>query len=479
MAMAMGRRRGKQAALFVPHQQLRSGGHAFYAALDRVLRTAGFDAFVEAQCARFYAARMGRPSVAPGVYFRCLLVGYFEGLDSERGIAWRVADSLSLREFLGLTLDTAPPDHSTLSRTRRLLDLETHRAVFTWILGVLATAGLVKGTTVGIDATTLEANAALRSLVRRADGQSYEAFLTGLAQASGIATPTRADLARLDRRRPKKGSNAEWVNPHEPDAQITKMKDGQTHLAHKQEQAVDLETGAVLAVTLAGGTAHDTQTLGSTLAAANTTLQAVRAQVDVSTATGVAAQVANAVADKGYHSNAVMLALATAGVRSYIAEPERGRRCWDRKPAERDAVYRNRRRIRGAHGKALLRSRGELLERPFAHALETGGMRRTHLRRHENILKRLLIHLGGLNLGLLMRTRFGIGTPRGLQGRADGLAAFLPTLWRLWDAVVAMWVRSSRPRPTLDAFPPPQTGWPAIATSGEARLAVAVFTTGC
>ena len=201
--------------------------------------------------------------MAPGVYFRCLLVGYFEGLDSERGIAWRVADSLSLREFLGLALDTLPPDHSTLSRTRRLLDLETHRAVFTWILGVLATAGLVKGTTVGIDATTLEANAALRSLVRRADGQSYEAFLTGLAQASGIATPTRADLARLDRRRPKKGSNAEWVNPHEPDAQITKMKDGQTHLAHKQEQAVDLETGAVLAVTLAGGTAHDTQTLGA------------------------------------------------------------------------------------------------------------------------------------------------------------------------------------------------------------------------
>jgi hypothetical protein len=193
----------------------------------------------------------------------------------------------------------------------------------------------------------------------------------------------------------------------------------------------------------------------------------------------VAPTVANAVADKGCHSNAVMLALATAGVRSYIAEPERGRRCWDGKPAERDAVYRNRRRIRGAHGKALLRSRGELLERPFAHALETSGMRRTHLRRHENILKRLLIHLGGLNLGLLMRTRFGIGTPRGLQGRADGLAAFLPTLWRLWDAVVAMWVGSSRPRPTLDAFPPPQTGWPAIATSGEARLAVAVFTTGC
>ena len=199
--MAMGRRRAKQEALFVPHRQLRNEGHPFYAALERVLHREGFDAFVEVQCASFYAARMGRPSVAPGIYFRCLMVGYFEGLGSERGIAGRVADSLSLRQFLGLPLSTPPPDHSTLSRTRRLLALETHGAVFTWILGVLATAGLVKGETVGIDATTLEANAALRSIVRRADGQSYEAFLTELAQASGIATPTREDLARLDRKR--------------------------------------------------------------------------------------------------------------------------------------------------------------------------------------------------------------------------------------------------------------------------------------
>ena len=268
----MGRRRAKQEALFVPHQQLRNAGHPFYAALERTLVSEGFDAFVETQCAGFYAIRMGRPSVAPGLYFRCLLIGYFEGLGSERGIAWRVADSLSLRQFVGLPLSTPPPDHSTLSRTRRLLDLETHRAVFTWILGVLAGAGLVKGTTVGVDATTLEANAALRSIVRRDDGQSYEAFLTDLAQASGIATPMRADLARLDRQRPKKGSNDDWTHPDDPDAHITKMKDGQTHLAHKQEQAVDLETGAVLAVTLAGGTVHDTQTLGPTLAAANATL---------------------------------------------------------------------------------------------------------------------------------------------------------------------------------------------------------------
>jgi len=436
--MAMGRRRAKQERLFVPHQQMRSAGHPFYAALERTLTTESFDAFVEAECARFYAARQGRPSLAPGVYFRCLLVGYFEGLDSERGIAWRVADSLSLRAFLGLALPEPPPDHSTISRTRRLLDLETHRAVFTWILGVLARAGLVKGETVGVDATTLEANAALRSIVRRVDGQTYEAYLRELATASGIATPTRADLAKLDRRRPKKGSNDDWTHPDEPDAHITKMKDGRTHLAHKQEQAVDLDTGAVLAVTLAAGTAHDTHTLAATVSEANAALAVVRAQ---SGAAAVAAQVVNAVADKGYHSNAMLVGLAAVGMRTYIAEPERGRRCWAGKTAERDAVYANRRRIRGAYGKALLRSRGELLERPFAHALETGAMRRTHLRRHANILKRLWVHFGGVNLGLFMRTRYGVGTPRGLQGRPALLAALGAALARVTDVLIAAWHR--------------------------------------
>jgi transposase len=474
--MAMGRRRARQEALFVPHQQVRSAGHPFYAALDRTLTAAGFDPFVETECARFYAARQGRPSIAPGVYFRCLLVGYFEGLDSERGIAWRVADSLSLRAFLGLALDTIPPDHSTISRTRRLLDLETHRAVFAWILGVLARAGLVKGETVGVDATTLEANAALRSIVRRADGQTYEAYLRGLAQASGIETPTRADLAKLDRTRPKKGSNDDWTHPDDPDAHITKMKDGRTHLAHKQEQAVDLDTGAVLAVTLAGGTAHDTHTLAGTLSETTATMATVRPASAGAPAAIVAAQVANTVADKGYHSNAVMAGLAAVGLRSYIAEPERGRRCWAGKLAERDAVYANRRRVRGAHGKALLRSRGELLERPFAHALETGGMRRTHLRRHANILKRLLVHFGGVNLGLLMRTRFGIGTPRGLQSRRATIAALVAALLRATEAVIAARAQWHAPgtwrsAPTVRVAPP----W----TSPASAFQIAASATGC
>jgi transposase len=474
--MAMGRRRARQERLFVPHQQVQSAGHPFYAALERTLTAEGFDAFVEAQCARFYAERQGRPSLAPGVYFRCLLVGYFEGLDSERGIAWRVADSLSLRAFLGLPLPEVPPDHSTISRTRRLLDLETHRAVFTWILGVLVRAGLVKGETVGVDATTLEANAALRSIVRRADGQTYEEYLRDLARASGIATPTRADLAKLDRTRPKKGSNDDWTHPGEPDAHITKMKDGRTHLAHKQEQAVDLDTGAVLAITLAGGTAHDTHTLAGTLSEVNATLAVVREE---SGTAAVAPHVSNAVADKGYHSNAVMVGLAGVGIRSYIAEPERGRRHWAGKTAERDAVYANRRRVRGEHGKALLRSRGELLERPFAHALETGGMRRTHLRRHENILKRLCVHFGGVNLGLLMRTRYGVGTPRGLQGRPALLAALGAAFARVADALLAAWRRRQAPGaadPSLWYVGEPVFTRPVSTAPG---YPIAAFTTGC
>jgi transposase len=361
------------------------------------------------------------------------LIGYFEGLDSERGIAWRAADSLALRDFLGLNLDTTPPDHSTISRTRRLIALETHRSVFTWILQVLATADLVKGKTIGIDATTLEANAALRSIVRRDSGETYQDFLTRLAQASGIETPTRADLARLDRKRPKKGRNKDWRHPHDPDARITKMKDGRTHLAHKAEHAVDMETGAIVGVTVQGADQGDTTTIAETVTTAAEELEAVAEVTE-----GHTAVIDEVVADKGYHSNQVLVDLVALDLRTYIAEPDRGRRNWKNKAAARDAVHANRRRIRGARGLALLRKRSELLERPNAHLYETGGLRRTYLRGHANILKRLLVHAGGFNLGLVMRTLVGVGTPRGLQGRMAALVALIVTLWMhvtdLWRA---------------------------------------------
>ena len=246
----------------------KSAGHPFYERLNRLLDEADFDTFAEAQCAPFYADGVGRPSLAPGRYFRLLLLGYFEGLDSERAMAWRAADSLSIRHFLDVALDEAPPDHSTLSRTRRRIDLETHQAVFTWVVQRLADAQLVEGHTLGIDATTLEANAALRSIVRRDTGEAYEAWLTRLAAASGITTPTRAEWARFDRKRKKKGSNDDWTHPHDPDAKITKMKDGRTHLAHTAEHAADLETGAIVGVTVQDADDGDTTTMVETLLAA-------------------------------------------------------------------------------------------------------------------------------------------------------------------------------------------------------------------
>jgi transposase len=422
MAMGKCKSEPQQATMWIATQDLpRSASHPFYTRLNRILDKAGFDSHVERLCERFYARKMGRPSLPPGRYFRLLMVGYFEGLDSERGIAWRAEDSLSLRRFLGLELNEAPPDHSTISRTRRLIDLETHQAVFTWILERLAEAGLVKGRTVGIDATTLEANAALRTLVRRDTGESYEAFLTGLAMASGIATPTRADLARLDRKRPKKASNGDWKHPYDPDARITKMKDGRTHLAHKAEQAVDLETGAVVAVTLQPADEGDTKTIEETLTTGAENIEKAHPESD---------GIQELVADKGYHSNQVLQDLTELDIRTYISEPDRGRRKWKAKEAARAAVYGNRRRIRGERGRRLLRCRGERLERPFAHAYETGRLRRVFLRGRSNILKRVLVHTAALNLGLLMRTLVGVGTPRSLQGRLRAFFACLSALWR-------------------------------------------------
>ena len=258
MAMGTRKQREKQEDIWIAHTELPSApGHPFYQRLNELLEAEKFDEFVEGRCAKFYAAKYGRPSLTPGIYFRSLLLGYFEGIDSERGIAWQLADSLGLRRFVGIGLEEGTPDHTTISRTRRLIDVEAHREVFGWVLGVLADRGMVKGKWIAIDATTLEANAAMRSIVRRDTGESYEEFLRGLAKASGIETPSREDLARLDRKRKKRTSNKDWESPVDGDARIAKMKDGRTHLAHKAEHAVDLDTGAVVAVTLQGADLGD------------------------------------------------------------------------------------------------------------------------------------------------------------------------------------------------------------------------------
>ena len=441
--MAMGKKQTeRQQELWIAAPDLPTpAAEPFYRKLNQVLAERGFDPFVEGLCRKFYHESLGRDSIPPGVYFRMLLLGYFEGIDSERGIAWRCGDSLSFRGFLGIPLNKGTPDHSSLSKIRGRIDLETHEEVFTWVLKLLTEKRLVKGKTLGVDATTLEANAALRSLVRRDTGDSYNDFLTKLAAASGISTPTREDLAKIDKKRKNKASNDDWVNPNDPDAKITKMKDGRTHLAHKAEHAVDLDTGAIVAVNLTGADQGDTTSLYHTVAEAAEQLNTVAAD-EKADGQIVRPVVQELVTDKGYHSNETARDLRENEIRTYLSEPDRGRRDWEDKSAERAAVYANRRRIRGRRGKALLRKRGELLERPFAHCYETGGMRRTHLRGHPNILKRLLIHVAGFNLGLVMRSVFGIGKPRRLQ---DGLLAGIPgvfdSILSLLGRVGTLWVR--------------------------------------
>jgi transposase len=419
MAMSEGEQ-PKQREMWIETEALvKAPGHPFYRRLNQILRQHGFDAHVCSLCEKFYA-ETGRPSVPPAVYFRMLMIGYFEGLDSERGIAWRCEDSLSLREFLGYSLNEHTPDHSTLSRIRQRIDMETHRELFTWALKALAQEDLISGKTVGVDATTLEANAALRSIIRRDTGEKYDEFLTRLAKESGIETPTREDLAKLDKKRKNKGNNDDWQNPHDPDAQITKMKDGRTHLAHKAEHAVDMDSGAVLAVTLQGAVVGDTTSITETFGTALGNLHEVSAEPE-------AGEHLHAhwgdelVADKGYHSNATASDFSALAVRTYISEPARGRRDWKDKADARKAVYANRRRIKGTRGKQLMRLRGELIERTFAHCYETGRMRRTHLRGHANILKRLLIHVAAFDLSLILRKLFGNGTPREMANAAQSI----------------------------------------------------------
>lgn len=421
--MAMGKRgkRERQEDLWIATGTLvETPGHAFYDRLNEVLRQHRFDQRVEHLCGRYYRGPRGRPSMPPGVYFRMLLVGYFEGLGSERGIAWRVSDSLSLRKYLGYGLDEKTPDHSTLSRTRRLFWLSTHQAVFGWVLKVLASEGLVGGETVSIDATTLEANAAMRSIVRRDTGEKYDQYLKQLAKEAGLEDPTREEMARFDRKRKKKGSNKDWKHPKDPDARITKMKDGRTHLAHKAEHAVDLTSGALLAVTLQAADVGDTTTIFETLDAAEAAVRTLGEE-----------GIKEVVLDKGYHSNEVLVELNERGQRSYASEPDRGRRRWEGKRAEQKQVYANRRRLRGERNKRLQKKRTELGERSFAHLYETGGMRRLYLRGRENILKRLLVHGAGFNLALLMRSLVGVGKPRQLQGLQGLLDSMIALIWRL------------------------------------------------
>jgi transposase len=449
--MALGRQGGRQTNLIVGWAELpRSPGHAFYDRLQAVLIAAGFDGFAEAQCARHYAGKRGRPSLPPGRYFRMHLIGYFEGIDSERGLEWRCADSLSLRDFLRLDLSEPVPDHSWLSRTRSRLPLEVHSGIFTWVLQRLAEHGLIKGGRIGVDASTMEANAALRSIVRRDSGEGYREMLQRLATESGIATPTADDLIRLDRQRKgKRLSNEDWTAPTDPEAKIAKLKDGRTRLAYKPEHALDLDTGAIVAAEIHPADQGDTTTLPATLAMAEANLMAVDAGP-------TAEDPAELVADKGYHSRDGLKDLEDGAWKSRIAEKKvRGIHRWHGDHAARRAVYNNRARLRSGAAKEALKLRAELVERSFALTLDRGGMRRAWLRGRENLHKRYLVHVAGYNLGLIMRLLVGAGTPRELSARvsahllvpsaADTLIAILIIATRTQAAMLVVSIEPAPP----------------------------------
>jgi transposase len=429
--MALGRQGERQTDLMVGWAELpRSPGHAFYDRLQAILVGAGFDRFAEEECEPHYASRRGRPSIPPGRYFRMHLVGYFEGIDSERGLEWRCADGLSLREFLRLGTTEPVPDHSWLSKTRARLPLEVHEAVVAWVLQRPAEHGLVKGERIGIDASTMEANAALRAIVRRDTGEGYREMLGRLAEESGIATPTAEDLVRLDRKRKgERLSNTDWASPTDPEARIAKLKDGRTRLAYKPEHAVDLDTGAIVAAEVHPADRGDTATLPGTLAAAEANLAAVDAAPTPE-------DPAELVADKGYHSREGLKGLEDGAWRSRIAEKKAaGVSRWRGDEEARRAVYNNRARLRSGVAREAFRLRAERVERGFALVLDRGGMRRARLRGRENLKKRYLVHVAGYNLGLIMRLLVGAGTPRELVA---GAAAHLLVLATADGAVLVV-----------------------------------------
>ena len=432
--MALGRRKEKQTELFIPTAGLvRGPGHPFYTKLNAVLAEAEFDALAEKLCAPYYKEG-GRPGIAPGLYFRMVFIGYFEGIDSQRGIAWRCADSLALRHFLGVALTEATPVHATLSVIRQRLPESVFDQVFQFVLGLLDQRGLLHGRTLGIDATTLEANAAMKSIVRKDTGADWPSYLRTLAQAEGIKNPTAADLQRLDRGRPdKKVSNEHWASPSDPQARIARMKDGTTHLAYKAEHAVDLQTEAIVAATVTTADRGDGASGAETLIVAQWNLSQ----------SGSPAAVSELVADKGYHDNRLLAQCADWQVRSYLPERQQKTRRWTDKAPEYERAFRgNRRRVRSEKGRRLNRWRSEKCERTFAHVCETGGGRRAWVRGLENVTKGHVLKCAAYNLGLLLRKVFGLVKPR-------SAAAGGSLLLTLWLAAGSCLHRLTRPLPIL------------------------------
>ena len=357
--------------MFKPHSQsppelfiafsefVRPATTPFYAKLDQTLASFDFATQARSLCAPAYSVNgRGRPGIDPVVYFKMLMVGFFEDIASERGIAERCSDSISIRAFLGYDLTQTTPDHSTLSIIRQRLGEEIYDEVFLVILSALDKHGLLKGKNVGIDASVIQANAALKSLINRNTEEAYWEYVRRLASENGI-DPKNADAVRqFDRKRPKKMSNEEWVNPHDPDAKIGQTKAGATDMIYKPEHTVDLDTGAIL---------------------------------------------------------------QAEGIRTVISDPVKNRKLENLGTEDAQVVRKAKRSAGSKSGKELLRRRGMHLERSFAHILDAGGARRTTLRGLENLNKRFKVSAAIYNLSQLMRKLFGVGTAKQWAAKGKAL----------------------------------------------------------
>jgi transposase len=411
-----------QPELFVPACQLvRPATASFYAKLEQTLQSFAFAAQVRELCSAAYSGNgRGRPGVDPVVYFKMLMVGFFENIPSERGIAERCQDSISIRAFLGYDLTGNTPDHSTLSVIRSRLGVTVYDHVFVLILRALQEHGLVKGRKVGIDASVIEANASLKGLVNRQTEEAYWEYVRRLAAENGIDPKDADAVRRFDRKRPKKMSNQDWENPNDPDAKIGPTKAGATDMIYKPETTVDLDTGAILNAEVRPGDEPDQKDLAVHVLEAQENINAVK-DLPAGTLT-----IESATADKGYHAVAEMACLQQEGIRTVIADPVINRNLDKLADEEAKVVRSARRSAKSKSGKELLKRRGMHLERPFAHILDAGGARRTTLRGRDNLNKRFKFSAAIYNLSQLMRKLLGVGTPK--QWVAYGKALF----WLVW-----------------------------------------------
>src|SRR5229473_2729999 len=408
----------------VADQVVTSAQSGFYAKLEQTLESFGFAAKVRALCAPTYdKSGLGRPGIDPVVYLKMIMVGFFEDLPSERAIAARCADSMSIRAFLNYELDEKTPDHSSFTVIRQRLGLDIYERIFTLTLQALRAHGLLRGKHLGIDSSVIEANASLRALVHRNTEEQYWDYVKRLAAEQGIDPEDAAAVRRFDRHRPGKGSNQEWQNPHDPDAKIGRTKDGATDMIYKPEAVVDLDTGAIVQADVHPGDQADHKEMATRVLEAQQTInQACEQPLDTLTATSVTS-------DKGYYAVDQLQVLQQEGIRTVISDPSDRRRVDKLEPQQQRVVRGARRSVKSKSGKALLRRRGMHIERSFAHILDCGGMRRTTLRGWENLNKRYKLAAAFYNLSQLMRKLFGFGTPKQLA--AFGRLLFIQLSWLL------------------------------------------------